>query len=271
LNLYFLFAIYPIVTVFWFNQGTSKFYSEYWKQIITLLIQQPVFLFCFAIFVDMTIGISTNLSSLPNLLIYAVFLGFMTVVPPTLSARIFGDAFAMADHLGFVQSKNYIGQKVQNYKGIATNLAERGTKSTLKNTPVIAGKAAIGTGKVLYKTSEAIGNGVIGGVQYAASKVSKKGNNQQQESTIQQGETITVNSSPVTSTINQKKSKDSTKSNVYNDSDLNILNIPVKPKPTKNSTQPNINQPITNMPRSGLGDTVSNIANYRPFTPRAKK
>ena len=131
LNLYFLFIIYPIVAVFWFNQSTSKFYSQYWQQIITLLIQQPVFLICFAIFVDMTIGISTNLTSLPNLLVYAVFLGFMTVVPPTLSARIFGDAFAMADHLGFAQSKNFIGQKIDQAKSNTLNM----TPNRIQNSP----------------------------------------------------------------------------------------------------------------------------------------
>ena len=131
LNLYFLFIIYPIVAVFWFNQSTSKFYSQYWQQIITLLIQQPVFLICFAIFVDMTIGISTNLTSLPNLLVYAVFLGFMTVVPPTLSARIFGDAFAMADHLGFAQSKNFISQKIDQAKSNTLNM----TPNRIQNSP----------------------------------------------------------------------------------------------------------------------------------------
>ena len=286
LNLYFLFCIYPIVAVFWFNQSTSKFYSEYWKQIITLLIQQPVFLLCFAIFVDMTIGLSTNLIELPNLLIYAVFLGFMTVVPPTLSARIFGDAFAMADHLGFAQSKNYVGQKVNQAKGAAIGLAERG----IRNSPKAPIQIAQGVSKA---------GGMVADKMSTKSSVSY-GNDQNgnRVQTFSQTTRPFYAKDPIQSSTNNKssvdknysKSPNTTESNVKTGSDIslggfeNVRNSEANNQPKSDKISPvkssNINKASyekSNTTKSSDSNYENQtpistpVSRYRPITPRAKK
>jgi TrbL/VirB6 plasmid conjugal transfer protein len=129
LQIYFLFAIYPIVAVMWYNESTSKYFSEYWKQLVTLLIQQPVFLLCFAIFGDISINL------------------------------IAGDVFAYQSSQEFSDKMNYVGNKAQagfnsvkqkgeqivgSGIGKATNTVSKGGKNVIWNTPGVAKNAALG-------------------------------------------------------------------------------------------------------------------------------
>jgi fumarate reductase subunit D len=113
LQLYFLFIIYPIVSVFWFSKDTTRYYGEYWKQIITLLLQQPVFLLCFVIFADMSTALIADITKPANLLIFTIFLGFLATVPATLTARIFGDVWAMGENLSNSSNQNFIANTIK--------------------------------------------------------------------------------------------------------------------------------------------------------------
>lgn len=117
LQLYFLFIIYPIVSVFWFSKETARYYGEYWKQIITLLLQQPVFLLCFVIFADMSTALISDITKPANLLIFTIFLGFLATVPATLTARIFGDVWAMGENLNNSNSRNFIANSIKSAPG----------------------------------------------------------------------------------------------------------------------------------------------------------
>jgi TrbL/VirB6 plasmid conjugal transfer protein len=162
LQIYFLFAIYPIVAVMWYNQSTSKYFSEYWKQLVTLLIQQPVFLLCFAIFGDISINLIADIGN-PNkagsLLIFAIYMVFLVTVPQALTARIFGDVFAYQSGQEFSNKMNYVGNKAQagfnsvkqkgeqmvgSGIGKATNTVSKGGKNLIWNTPGVAKNAAVG-------------------------------------------------------------------------------------------------------------------------------
>jgi TrbL/VirB6 plasmid conjugal transfer protein len=162
LQIYFLFAIYPIVAVMWYNESTSKYFSEYWKQLVTLLIQQPVFLLCFAIFGDISINLIADIgnpSKAGSMLIFAIYMVFLVTVPQALTARIFGDVFAYQSSQEFSDKMNYVGNKAQagfnsvkqkgeqivgSGIGKATNTVSKGGKNVIWNTPGVAKNAALG-------------------------------------------------------------------------------------------------------------------------------
>jgi hypothetical protein len=162
LQIYFLFAIYPIIAVMWYNQSTSKYFSEYWKQLVTLLIQQPVFLLCFAIFGDISINLIADIgdpSKAGSMLIFAIYMVFLVTVPQALTARIFGDVFAYQSGQEFSDKMNYVGNKAQagfsSVKqrgeqilgagiGKATNTTSKAGKNLLWNTPGVAKNTATG-------------------------------------------------------------------------------------------------------------------------------
>jgi hypothetical protein len=173
LQLYFLFCIYPIVTVFWYNESTSKYYSEYWKQIITLLIQQPVFLLCFVIFGDLSLSLlngSPIVAFKPeNLLIFTIYLAFLATGPQALSARIFGDFSAFASGQNFSDKINFaktglqnrgkliaggVGATVSGAIGKATNTTTKAGKNTIWHTP-----------SAVKNTSNNIANGISSAVK----------------------------------------------------------------------------------------------------------
>jgi hypothetical protein len=154
LQIYFLFAIYPIVAVMWYNQSTSKYFSEYWKQLVTLLIQQPVFLLCFVIFGDISLVLMQNLSP-SNMLIFSIYLVFLVTVPQALTARIFGDVFAYQVGQDFSDKANVVGNTMQTGfnsvrrgggKAIATtaNTAANAGKSVAWQAPGVIKKSASG-------------------------------------------------------------------------------------------------------------------------------
>jgi ABC-type multidrug transport system fused ATPase/permease subunit len=91
IQLYFLFALYPVVVCFWCHERTSSFGYSYIRQIATLLLQQPFFLLAFVIFQEVSLNLAGNMWNFSNLLIYAIFLGSLTVIPGSFAGRIFGD------------------------------------------------------------------------------------------------------------------------------------------------------------------------------------
>jgi hypothetical protein len=158
LQIYFLFAIYPVVAVMWYNQSTSKYFSEYWKQLVTLLIQQPVFLLCFVIFGDLSLALMSDLSP-SNLLLFTIYMVILVTVPQALTARIFGDVFAYQSGQEFSDKMNYVGNKAQagfnsvkqkgeqmigSGIGKATNTVSKGGKNILWNTPGVTKKVTSG-------------------------------------------------------------------------------------------------------------------------------
>jgi hypothetical protein len=108
LTLYLLFVLYPVAAVFWFHDATANYYRSYWKQVITFLIYQPIFLITLAIFTDLSQGLASDFTSLPNLLIFTIFLAFLTTVPGSIASRIFADAYAFNDTFSRVASSPII-------------------------------------------------------------------------------------------------------------------------------------------------------------------
>jgi hypothetical protein len=145
LQIYFLFAIYPVVAVMWYNQSTSKYFSEYWKQLVTLLIQQPIFLLCFVIFGDLSLALMSDLSP-SNLLLFTINMVFLVTVPQALTARIFGDVFAYQSGQEFSDKMNYVGNKAQAGFNSVKQKGEQMIGSGVKNTPMAVAK---GTGMIV--------------------------------------------------------------------------------------------------------------------------
>jgi hypothetical protein len=170
LQIYFLFAIYPIVAVMWYNESTSKYFSEYWKQLVTLLIQQPVFLLCFVIFGDISLILMNNLSP-SNMLIFSIYLVFLVTVPQALTARIFGDVFAYQAGQDFSDKVNFAGNSVQS----GFNSVRQGGKqaiATTANAAASAGKSvAWQTPGVIKKSASGAKNGVSAFIKNPVSTV----------------------------------------------------------------------------------------------------
>jgi TrbL/VirB6 plasmid conjugal transfer protein len=114
INLYFLFAFYPIVVVFWAFSSTQNYCKEYVKQIVTLLLHQPFFILAFMIFADISAGLVNTSGGfeLPNLLLYTIFLGALTTMPSMVASRIFGDVSAAFDHARQSRRHNLPGRTV---------------------------------------------------------------------------------------------------------------------------------------------------------------
>jgi hypothetical protein len=114
INIYFLFAFYPIVVVFWAFSSTQNYCKEYVKQIATLLLHQPFFILAFMIFADISAGLvnTTGGFELPNLLLYTIFLGALTAMPSMVASRIFGDVSAAIDHARHSRRRNLPGRTV---------------------------------------------------------------------------------------------------------------------------------------------------------------
>jgi TrbL/VirB6 plasmid conjugal transfer protein len=114
INLYFLFAFYPIVVVFWAFSSTQNYCKEYVKQIVTLLLHQPFFILAFMIFTDISAGLVNTSGGfeLPNLLLYTIFLGALTTMPSMVASRIFGDVSAAFDHARQSRRHNLPGRTV---------------------------------------------------------------------------------------------------------------------------------------------------------------
>lgn len=139
INLYFLFAFYPIVVVFWAFGSTQNYCREYVKNIVTLLLHQPFFILAFMIFADISAGLvnTTGGFELPNLLLYTIFLGALTTIPSMVAARIFGDVSAAYEHARHSRRSNLPGRsvaavgdygndKVRGLRDNAVKLTERG-------------------------------------------------------------------------------------------------------------------------------------------------
>ena len=151
LQIYFLFAIYPIVAVMWYNHSTAKYFSEYWKQLVTLLIQQPVFLLCFVIFGDISINLLSDIANpakASSLLIFAIYLVFLATVPQALTARIFGDVFAYQSGQDFSDKVNYVGHKTQAGFDTFRQKTKELTSAGIRNSPraVKVGASIVGGG-----------------------------------------------------------------------------------------------------------------------------
>jgi TrbL/VirB6 plasmid conjugal transfer protein len=122
ISLYFLFAIYPIVVVFWAFNGTQHIVRNYVKQIITLLIHQPFFLFGFVILSDLAKNMGSGFD-IANILLYIIFLGALSSMPGALAARIFGDVWASNDHSA-MYGNNYLVNKAKSQASYRVNQAE---------------------------------------------------------------------------------------------------------------------------------------------------
>lgn len=166
LQIYFLYAIYPIVAVMWYNQSTSKYFSEYWKQLVTLLIQQPVFLLCFVIFGDISQALLQDLQP-SNILLFSIYLVFLVSVPQALTARIFGDVFAYQSGQDFSDKMNYAQNKAQSSFTAVKQGGQRLIGSGLKSAPTavlktgqlgLAGVTAVARSNPITKIGRATSN-----------------------------------------------------------------------------------------------------------------
>ncbi|MEI7579121.1 MAG: type IV secretion system protein [bacterium] len=92
LNLYFLTAIYPFTTVFAIHPKTQGIASNYWKQWVSFLIHQPVFVLGYVIVQELLFDMLDKGASIEQILIFLAMLLFLSTIN-MVSSRIWGDVY----------------------------------------------------------------------------------------------------------------------------------------------------------------------------------
>lgn len=92
LNLYFLACIYPFAIVFYIHPSTRMYPTNFWKQWITFLIHQPVFVLGYIIVQDLLFDMLEAGPQFEQVLIFLAMLLFLATINQ-ISARIWGDVF----------------------------------------------------------------------------------------------------------------------------------------------------------------------------------
>lgn len=93
LNLFFLATVYPVALIFGLHPATSSIVKSYWKQWVTFLIQQPVFVLGFVIMHKVLANMFLEGITLEAIIIFIamlVFLGSINI----LAARVWGDVYS---------------------------------------------------------------------------------------------------------------------------------------------------------------------------------
>lgn len=93
LNMYFLACIYPFAVVFYIHPKTSSYPNNFWKQWITFLIHQPVFVLGYIIVQDLLFDMLEKGPGFEQVLIFLAMLLFLATINQ-VSARIWGDVFS---------------------------------------------------------------------------------------------------------------------------------------------------------------------------------
>jgi len=77
INLYFLVAIHPLLIIFNLNKATQRMTQTFFKYWLSLLVQQPIFIFGFSIIEKLLLDLFNSNFNLATLLITAGFLFFL--------------------------------------------------------------------------------------------------------------------------------------------------------------------------------------------------
>lgn len=95
LSLYLLASVYPLAIIFSLHTKTASISSNFWKQWVTFLIQQPVFLTGFLVVSKVLESLFTRGISLEVLIIFVGLLIFLATIN-LFTARIWGDIYVAA-------------------------------------------------------------------------------------------------------------------------------------------------------------------------------